>query len=332
MSTAGWDDLAAALAGFEAELVAQAPDAVSAADARAYVARLLTGALHDGFLAHEDTANGLKRSWARLGGPFLDYRMWQTVVEPGRDYLLTGDLADVERLGVGTYSVTPESVLLMDDYAVIRPAAGGNAFSLAIGPAGALKTAPATRILMLREFLRRSGDQPARLRLTYADGTPLPPPASHHDLAMVAARVGAMTRQFARWSGLMAQHPNQFTTPPAELAAAYNGDAGTHYYPGYYDLADDEVLVIERPAFACATWSVTAYNHWLEPLLPPFTDLGRTDDHRLGLAPEAPATIRLAAKPGAGIDIVTGRSRGAMLHRTLEADVLAVPATRVERR
>jgi len=331
MSAPGWRELADAMAPIEAELCAQAPDAASAAEVRPYLARLLTGALHDGFLAYEDTANGLKRAWPRLGGPFLDYRMWQAPLEPGQDYLLAGELGDVERLGVGTYAVTPAGVLLMDDYAVVRPGDHDGTFRLPIGPAGTPATRPGTRLLMVRELLRATGRRPALMALTRADGTAVPPLPVPRDLGMAAARVGAMARQFARWTALMAEQPNRLTEPPEELAAAYLGDAGTHYYPGYYDLAEGEVLVIERPAMACATWSLSAYTHWLEPLPPPFAESGRTDDRRLGLDPAAPATLRLAAEAGPGIDVVTGRSRGALLYRTIDASGVAVPPARVER-
>lgn len=325
-----WAGLAAGLEASEAELVAAAPDQDAADEVRPYLARLLATALQDGFLAHEDTASGLRRAWPRLGGPLLDYRMWQAQIEPGRAYRLSGDLHDVERLGVGTYTVTPQGVLLLEDYAVLRE----GAIQLAIGPDGDLRTTPATRLVMLRELLRPPGRRPADLLLTGADGTPLPPPASHRDLGQAANRAAAFARQFARWSELMAQHPNTLTTPPEELAAAYLGDRGTHYYPGYYDLADDEVLVIERPAVACSTWSLSAYTHWLEPLPPPFTDTGRIDERRTGTKPGEAVTIRLAAS-GDGLPcpkVVTGRRRGALLYRTIDADELAIPRVRIERR
>ena len=124
------------------------------------------------------------------------------------------------------------------------------------------------------------------------------------------------------------------TLPPAELEAAYKGDLGTLYYPGYYDLAEDEVLVIERPAVACATWSVSCYTHWLEPLPPPHADLGRIDDRGAATAPGEAVTIRLAPSTEGltGPTLATGRRRGAMLYRTIDGDELAIPRTRIERR
>ncbi|MBA3053989.1 MAG: hypothetical protein FP826_03450 [Sphingomonadales bacterium] len=328
--TLDWGALAGGLADVEAELRAAAPDPLAAEEAGPYVARLLVSALHDGFLAYEDMGSGLKRAWPRLGGPFLDYRMWLASLEPGRGYRLTGSLNDVERLGVGTYSVTPEGVLLLEDYTVFRT----GDFSLDIGPDGQLKTTGNTRLLMVRELLRPPGRRPADMHLTFADGTALPLPAGNRNLAMAGGWVAAMARQFARWSARMAETPNAFTTPPPELAAAYLGDLGTHYYPGYYDLGEDEVLVIERPAVACATWSVSAYTHWLEPLPPPYAALGRIDDRGAGTGPDRAVTIRLAPDAAglAGPAIATGRRRGALLYRTIDAQDLAIPQTRIERR
>lgn len=322
--TLDWNTLAGSLSAVEAELRAAAPDAATADEAGPYIARLLVSALHDSFLAYEDMASGLKRSWPRLGGPLLDYRMWVAQLEPGREYRLTGTLNDIERLGVGTYQLTPEGVVLLEDYTVFR----SGAFALGIGPEAALKTSPTTRLLMVREFLRPPGRRPADMHLTNGDGTPLPRPLATNNLTAVGAQVGGMARQFARWSASMAKTPNRLTTPPPELAAAYLGDAGTHYYPGYFDLADDEVLVIERPAVACSAWSVSAYTHWLEPLE------ARIDERGAGAAAGDAVTIRLAASAEGltGPVIATGRRRGALLYRTFDASEQGIPTTRIERR
>ena len=165
--TLNWDTFAGGLAAIEAELRAGAPDATAADEAGPYITRLLISALHDGFLPYEDMATGLKRAWPRLGGPFLDYRMWQAPLDPARTYRLTGSLNDVERLGVGTYAVTPEGVLLLEDYVVFR----SGDFTLDIGAQGQLKTTGNTRLLMLREFLRPPGRRAADLQLTFGETT-----------------------------------------------------------------------------------------------------------------------------------------------------------------
>ena len=328
--TLAWDTLAGGLGAIEAELRAAAPDAATAEEVGPYIARLAVSALHDGFLAYEDMGSGLKRAWPRLGGPFLNYRMWQAPLDPARTYRLTGSLNDVERLGIGTYAVTPEGVLLLEDYTVFR----SGDFALDIGVQGQLKMTGTTRLLMVRELLRPPGRRAADLQLTFGDGTPLPVPVARKDLGQAAGWVGAMARQFAQWSKRMAENPNVFTLPPAELEAAYKGDLGTLYYPGYYDLAEDEVLVIERPAVACATWSVSCYTHGLEPLPPPHADLGRIDDRGAATAPGEAVTIRLAPSTEGltGPTLATGRRRGAMLYRTIDGDELAIPRTRIERR
>jgi hypothetical protein len=326
--TDAWSDLAASLASVEAELVAKAPDAATAAEVHPYLARLLTTALHDGFLTHEDTGHGLKRLWPRFGGPYHDYRMWQGPLVAGQSYRFTATLHDVERLGVGTYKRTPSGVTLLEDYVVFQ----SGQVDLTVGHGGQLRTSPETQHIMVRELLRPPGTRAADMRLTLADGTALPPPPAHCDLARTAGWVVAIARNFARWSELMAERPNELTLPPEELAAAYLGDAGTHYFPGYYDLAEDEVLVVERPALPCYTWSLSTYTHWLEPLPHPFTATALTDNLRLGLPADAAATFRLSPTAGNGATIITGRRRGAMLFRTIGAEEVVVPRARVELR
>jgi hypothetical protein len=80
--TDGWDAVRAALATARAEAAVAAPDAATATEGEAYVARILTTCLTDAFLGHLMTKNGFARALRTRGGPNPDYRMIFAGIEP----------------------------------------------------------------------------------------------------------------------------------------------------------------------------------------------------------------------------------------------------------
>jgi hypothetical protein len=100
-SATGWEALKRAIDTARSELMAAAPDAASAAEAEAYLMRLMTAALDDAFLGHLRSERGLTRALPTRGAPNPDYIMWHAAVDSTRTYRLEGWLHDSERVGVG---------------------------------------------------------------------------------------------------------------------------------------------------------------------------------------------------------------------------------------
>jgi hypothetical protein len=327
----GWDALLADLAVARAEIAAAAPDAETAVEGEAYLARLLATGLETPFLTHETTQDGLNWPPARIGGANPDYRIAQARIDPQATYELRGRLNDAERLAVGLYTLDAASAPIIDDYTAFdRRTTPGGDFSLTVGPQaqgpGALKSAAGTSLLLIRELVRAGARTRADMALTPA--APAPMIADAAPLAGVGQRLLANLRHFILWSRLIGETPNRFIGPPPQIAASVQGDADTHYYFAYYLLEPGEALVIDAPTQACAYWSFQATNHWLEPL--PGASL---HDKSVEAEADGAARIRVTAGEGAGLPNAIralGRRRGVVLHRTVGAKAMVIPNARVE--
>ena len=77
--------------------------------------------------------------------------------------------------------------------------------------------------------------------------------------------VGAIA-QFLDWTQNFASRPNEIRVLDPELAAGAQGDPYTHYYGGYYEIAEDEVLIVDLKPPKCDYWNLQLCNHWLESL------------------------------------------------------------------
>lgn len=271
--TAEWDKLAQAIAASRAEVLAHAPDAQTAAEGEAYVARVAAVSLGANVLGHLSSAGGLGQAQPCYGGPNPDYIMRHCGIDPADHYRLTGSLDASERVGVGLYKLGPHGESIEVGYTAFDRSncALDGSFALdlaadASGP-GAMAIPPEARILLMRTLHRKRGAPPARLDL--AGGNPprglgLMTGTVDGALARASGNVAAVIRQFLVWTRLTSARPNEIGDPPPELAAEVQGDRDTHYYLGYYQLGEHEHLQVTMPRGLPGYWSLHAYNHWLE--------------------------------------------------------------------
>lgn len=116
--------------------------------------------------------------------------------------------------------------------------------------------------------------------------------------------------------------------PPPEKKVP--GSAYTHYGIAFYELADDEALLIEMPAEPAPYWSFQLYNFWNEFTDPAnrITSLNHTQAHidadglfRAVIAHRDPGTANWLDTAGYG--------RGYLWYRWIWADTVPVPKGRV---
>ena len=70
----------------------------------------------------------------------------------------------------------------------------------------------------------------------------------------------------AEWATRQSQWPNVFTDE-AELPETDKfKDPQIKWHQGYFDLADDEALVVEVTPPECEYWMIALHNHWMETL------------------------------------------------------------------
>ena len=139
-------------------------------------------------------------------------------------------------------------------------------------PGNWLRSEPETRSIAIRQtFLDKWGQQHADLhieRIGAAGSTPDPLSADHLYTSLLYAGhyVKGVAQIGAQWASRQAQWPNEFTDE-AELAETDKfKDPQIKWHQAYFDLADDEALVIEVTPPECEYWMVALHNHWMETL------------------------------------------------------------------
>lgn len=328
---AAWDKVHAAVATARADVLAAAPDGVTAAEGEAYVARILTTCLTDAFLGHHMIEGGLTRALLTRGGPNPDYRIYSAPIDPAGRYRIEGRLNGSERVGIGTYTFEGGSAVI-SDYAAFD-AASGEHFALDVsadaeGP-NTLKILPGARVFTIRVLHRDPRAEPARLLLT--GGPPvrdltLAQGSTEAALGQVAQALVGSIRMFLEWSAVTSAARNAFHAEAPKMAQGVQGDPDTSYYLGSYDLAVGEWLEVSFPAGIPGYWSLHAYDHWCESL--PGAGIG---DNTATV--DADGMIRLAIGPEAvnGRNRINtiGRRRGALIFRAIGAGAVAVPQTKV---
>ncbi|HEY0959345.1 MAG TPA: hypothetical protein VGE05_08750 [Novosphingobium sp.] len=333
-----WTKLAETIEIARAEVAALAPDAATAAEGEAYVARVVAVSLGANVLGHLFADGGLGRALPCYGGPNPDYIMQHSGIDPTVRYRLTGRLNGSERVGVGLYAIGARGETLEVGYRAFDAdncdAEGGFTLDLAPDASGREEMAvpPEARILLMRTLHRASGEQPARLMLEGGSpqrGLALVTGTPQGALQRAAGNVLGVIRQFLVWTRVTSAKPNRLDDPPPELAAEVQGDRDTHYYLGYYDLADGEYLEVAMPAELPGYWSLHAYNHWLEWL--------QSDGvHDRNARSDADGRIRVAI----GSDVpaglpnridTLGRRRGMLICRIIGAAERSIPVARVVR-
>lgn len=129
-----------------------------------------------------------------------------------------------------------------------------------------------SNMLLIRQtFNDRDQEQPADLTISCLTHTAPPAPLSPEAFAarlMAAANYTENTvKLFADWSGLFKEkHYNCLPLGDQSMYLAAGGDPNITYYHGYWELADDEVMVIELTPPECEFWNFQVDNYWMESL------------------------------------------------------------------
>jgi hypothetical protein len=329
------DSVEELLAMARAELRASAPDAATAADAEAYLMRLLTASLDDIYLGHLRREAGLMRALPTRGAPNPDYLMWHAGMDQAHRYALRGRLHESERVGIGLYTIGPTGAALLRSYAVhdrtTTERSGEFSLDIGAGLAGpnTLTLTPETRVLLIRVLHRTAG---LACALTLTGGPPaprFPSVALAGEAVLVQAAQSALraVRLFLNWTRVTSERPNCILAPPASMAAEVQGDPDTLYGLGYFQLEPGQWLEALIPAGRYAYWSLHAYNHWCEALPGAGThDLRALPDEdgrtrvRIGVAAPASLCNRLDT---------LGRQRGALVFRALGGDTARLPEVKL---
>lgn len=204
-------------------------------------------------------------------------------------------------------------------------------------PGNWLRSEPDTRSIAIRQtFLDKRSQEHADLhieRLGASGETPEPitPEHLYHSLLYAGFYVKGVAEIGAQWAARQAQWPNQFTDE-AELAETDKfKDPQIKWHQAYFELADDEALVIEVVPPACEYWMVALHNHWMETL-DYVNHQSALNCYSAQLEPDGSVRFVVAHRdPGVANWLDTaGHERGTVGVRWVGPDVVDVlPSTRV---
>ena len=133
---------------------------------------------------------------------------------------------------------------------------------------------PETGTLLIRQtFLDRTNEIPAeltieRINCPESDSRPgsLTPQDVDEGLRTTGTLVAGATLMFSKWARDFQKHRNTLPLFDPDVSLAAGGDPNITYYHSYWDLAEDEALVVEVVPPDCEYWNFQLNNHWMESL------------------------------------------------------------------
>jgi hypothetical protein len=263
----------------ETVLAQSAPDSpLDRAEGFRYLTRLLRMGLESQLEFSDPRAPVLYRNvheTVKLGADNPDNHYQTATVSGSYEYRLSGSPGTIHYLGIGTYSPgldgrKTHGYLERNDLALEPDGSVVIHLSCERKPGNWLRMEPSTRTLLIRQtFLDRDAEEVAKLRIERVGGNePAPLTAKRLERALksTAAFVGGYARMFAGWAEEMRKRPNELPEFDPAAAAASGGDPNIRYYNGYWELAEDEALVIEVVPPDCDYWNIQLSNWWMESL------------------------------------------------------------------
>ena len=205
-------------------------------------------------------------------------------------------------------------------------------------PGNWLPMQPDSNQLLVRQtFLDRRHEKPAQIRIERigADTRPAPldPTRFQEQLLRAASFVDNTARIFADWTQGYQARPN--CLPPADqsVCQAAGGDPNIFYYHGYWELEDDQVLLIDIERIPdCDFGNLQIDTYWMESLDYRYHRI-HINKHTAAVNPDGSVRIVLAHRdPGLPNWLETaGHRLGTLCMRWIGTREKVHPTTRVIR-
>lgn len=134
-----------------------------------------------------------------------------------------------------------------------------------------LKMEDTTSLVIVRQtFLDRASEIPATLKIENLNGGKYPNDVTAEKidkgLSTASLFIAGAPFLFSKWANGFRKHANQLPQFSPEVSNAAGGDANIIYYHSYWNLKDDESLVITFTPPDCETWNFQLNNYWMESL------------------------------------------------------------------
>lgn len=346
-----WDDFCEALKGAGRQILRpEAPDSpLDRAEGFRYLSRLLRIALEMHLEFADPAFPGFfatSHETGKIGADNPDNAYLYARVSGAHDYVIRGRRGSVPYLTFGSQKGGYETDGRMEqtgflDSSEIDIDEDGN-FEVQVcrerKPGNWLPLEAESNAVIVRQtFLDRASEQPAQMRIARIDPGAAPAPLSPQRLQAgldnAARFVEGTASLFADWAQSYLKHPNQL--PPADQALCQRsgGDPNIFYYHSYWQLAEDEALVIHIPRVpACRFWNLQINNWWMESLDYRYHDIC-LNKHSAKLDADGGVTMILSQRdPGHPNWLqAAGHRVGTMCMRWVGADEHVHPSTAVRK-
>ena len=321
-------------------------DPLDRAEGFRYLSRLTRAALET-FVEYADPAapalNRPVHETAKIGADNPDNHYMRAAVSSAHEYRIVGKRGTVNYLGFGAQSpgVASSGDSEQAGYVEARDLEIGadGSFVLHVSkeprPGNWLPMAEDTESVIVRQtFQDREGEVPADLRIERVDGDGRPEPFTPEQLdaglTAAAGLVKSCAALFAGWTHGFKQHANELPLFDAAVSLGAGGDPNITYYHSYWELGEDECLVIEADPPECESWNFQLDNYWMESLDYRFHRI-HVNKHTASYEPDGSVRIVVSHRdPGVPNWIeTTGHRRGTMCFRWIRAKETPQPRTRV---
>ena len=257
-------------------------DAFQQAEGVRYLSRLTRAAL-EAYVEYGDVEfpelRRMVHETVKLGADNPDNYYLNAQISGNYEYRITGKRNTIDYLGFftqnGNYGTTggmlPCGVLESRDLQMEEDGSFEIILSKEMKGKNWLKIEEDTNLLMVRQtFFDRNNEIPAILKIENLNGRKTPRPVTPEKidkgLETAALFVAGAPMLFARWAKGFKNHANRLPVFDPEISNAAGGDAGIIYHHSYWNLQDDQALVIDFFPPECDNWNFQLNNYWMESL------------------------------------------------------------------
>lgn len=258
-------------------------DSFNQAEGYRYLSRLVRAGL-EAFVEYADPANPQIRRMVhetiKLGADNPDNFYFNSRISGEYEYRLYGNRGSAHYLAFATQMADymkdgPQVTGSIEAEDLVLEPNGDFELILSINrPANAKNWLPITkdtRILLIRQtFLNKEVEKLADLKIERIGAGKYPGPIDtqtvDEGLANAGMFVTGSALYFAKWSNDWRAHKNLLPEHPREISQGAGGDPNISYYHSYWEMADDEAIVVEFMPPACQYWNFQLNNYWIESL------------------------------------------------------------------
>lgn len=284
VSGKSWDEFCdqIKLAGANLKYTGTPQDAFNQAEGIRYLTRLTRVAL-EAFVEYADPSfpifKRMVHETVKMGADNPDNYYFNAQISGQFEYKIKGHRNSIHYIGFfsqnGNYGttggLTPCGILEGTD--LILEEDGSFEIILSKEKKGCnwLKIEEETGLVMVRQtFLNRFEETPAEMSIENCNGITAPAPLSpkmlDEGLKMAALFVAGAPLLFARWAAGFKKHVNELPQFDPEVSNNAGGDPNIIYYHSYWNIKEDEALVITVMPPDCDSWNFQLNNYWMESL------------------------------------------------------------------